>query len=181
VPTLSEAPAPGQLPELLQSLLDPKLPNDERAEIVSMALTIVKRHSGPIPSPESFAAYEKVLPGSADRIIGMAERIQQHEIRVREADQTGEIQYRDRGLNYGMIAFLAIMALGGFCVWQKEIVLGGLVLAGGFATGVVQLFIHGAIRLPQAGGDDDADDEEDDKPPPKKPSGKPKPRGGRRR
>ncbi len=36
----------------------------------------VKRVSGPIPSAEEFARYEEVYPGSADRILSMAEREQ---------------------------------------------------------------------------------------------------------
>lgn len=35
-------------------------------------------HAGPLPSPDVFAGYEKVLPGSADRIIKMAEKAQDH-------------------------------------------------------------------------------------------------------
>lgn len=32
-----------------------------------------KKFSGPLPSPEDFRGYEDVLPGAADRILGMAE------------------------------------------------------------------------------------------------------------
>lgn len=34
--------------------------------------------SGPIPSPEVFREYEDILPGSADRILAMAELQQAH-------------------------------------------------------------------------------------------------------
>lgn len=34
--------------------------------------------SGPIPAPEIIAGYERILPGSADRIIKMAEKEQEH-------------------------------------------------------------------------------------------------------
>ncbi len=33
--------------------------------------------SGPLPSPERFQAYEKTLPGSAERLLSMAERVQE--------------------------------------------------------------------------------------------------------
>ena len=32
-----------------------------------------KKFSGPLPSPDDFREYEDVLPGAADRILGMAE------------------------------------------------------------------------------------------------------------
>ena len=38
--------------------------------------TQVRRVSGPIPSAEEFARYEEAYPGSADRILSMAEREQ---------------------------------------------------------------------------------------------------------
>lgn len=36
----------------------------------------VRRYSGPIPPAEEIARYEEVLPGSADRLLSMAEREQ---------------------------------------------------------------------------------------------------------
>ena len=45
------------------------------------------RYSGPIPPAEEFARYEDVLPGSADRLISMAER-----------EQTSIISFRSKAL-----------------------------------------------------------------------------------
>ena len=47
----------------------------------------VSRYSGPIPPAEEFARYEEVLPGSADRLISMAER-----------EQTSIISFRNKAL-----------------------------------------------------------------------------------
>lgn len=44
-------------------------------------------HQGPLPLATEFAAYENVLPGSADRIITMAEKsleLEIYEVRARE-------------------------------------------------------------------------------------------------
>lgn len=43
--------------------------------------------SGPLPPPQMIAAYEDVLPGSAERILSMAEQAQKqrHDREVREA------------------------------------------------------------------------------------------------
>jgi uncharacterized membrane protein len=40
------------------------------AQLIQHTQTV---HQGPIPAPESFAQYERVLPGAADRILKMAE------------------------------------------------------------------------------------------------------------
>lgn len=55
---------------------------DKKHEIISREVTEVK-YSGPIPPAEEFARYEDVLPGSADRLISMAEREQTSIISVR--------------------------------------------------------------------------------------------------
>lgn len=53
-----------------------------------MAVETVTTHQGPIPSPEIIAGYEKVLAGSADRIIKMAEKEQAHRHAVQLKRQT---------------------------------------------------------------------------------------------
>lgn len=42
----------------------------------------MKAHSGPLPAPEDFREYEAVQKGAADRIIKMAERALEAEIRM---------------------------------------------------------------------------------------------------
>jgi uncharacterized membrane protein len=37
-------------------------------------------HQGPLPPPDSFAGYERVLPGAAERIMALAER--EHHARI---------------------------------------------------------------------------------------------------
>lgn len=52
-----------------------------------VALETTFSHSGPIPSPEIIGGYEKVLAGSADRIIKMAEKEQEHRHKVQSRGQ----------------------------------------------------------------------------------------------
>ena len=62
---------------LLRSMPDNRLPPAGRgnAQVIQHQQTI---HQGPIPRPEDFAAYERVLPGAADRILKMAENQATH-------------------------------------------------------------------------------------------------------
>lgn len=65
----SEVRTPIELsPEILDSL-----PDDVR-EIVLQAASF----SGPLPPSPMFREYEDVLPGAADRILGMAEKQAEH-------------------------------------------------------------------------------------------------------
>lgn len=53
-----------------------------------VAVETVTTHQGPIPAPEIIAGYEKVLAGSADRIIRMAEKEQDHRHKLQIQNQT---------------------------------------------------------------------------------------------
>ena len=53
-----------------------------------VAVETVTTHQGPIPSPEVIAGYEKVLAGSADRIIRMAEKEQDHRHKLQLQNQS---------------------------------------------------------------------------------------------
>ena len=55
-------------PEVLEAL-----PEHVRLAVIESA-----SFSGPLPPPTMFEGYESVLPGSADRILAMAEKEQQH-------------------------------------------------------------------------------------------------------
>ena len=52
-----------------------------------VAVETVTTHQGPIPAPEIIAGYEKVLAGSADRIIKMAEKEQDHRHKLQIQNQ----------------------------------------------------------------------------------------------
>lgn len=79
-----------------------ELPKEKR-EIIRSAIFAAKveeRHfSGPLPPPEDFAKYEERLPGSADRILKMAEKQMEHRIETErkiigykiKAGKTGQI------------------------------------------------------------------------------------------
>ncbi|MBF0568233.1 DUF2335 domain-containing protein [Candidatus Magnetominusculus dajiuhuensis] len=70
---------------------------------------IISSHSGPLPDPVSFQRYEQVLPGTAERILSMAECEQRHAHKMRdEVLRQNEIALnlganeRKRGQIYGL-------------------------------------------------------------------------------
>lgn len=73
---------PAELPD---SISPPATEKQHRA--VSTHLLV---HQGPLPPAADFAAYNKALPGSADRILQMAEREQKAAIRLRRLDWTSQ-------------------------------------------------------------------------------------------
>lgn len=59
---------------------------------------VMERYSGPLPHPKILSGYEQILPGTADRIVAMAEREQEHRhnmqekmIKTESRDSVGEM------------------------------------------------------------------------------------------
>ncbi len=72
---------------------------------------------GPIPPPDLFSAYEEVLPGSADRILKMAEneQKQQHKVqnKIIKANVTAEKLGMIFGFSFQVIVVTGLFVLGG--------------------------------------------------------------------
>ena len=58
---------------------EPEIVEKEAAAVGKVVVQAIKEEfSGPIPHPDIIEKYERILPGSADRIIAMAERQASH-------------------------------------------------------------------------------------------------------
>lgn len=69
-------------------------------------------HQGPLPMASEFAAYEQVLPGSANRIIGMAEKSLSSEM----ADMRSARRQDTFALVSGRLFLYALLAVSVFLV-----------------------------------------------------------------
>jgi uncharacterized membrane protein len=56
---------------------------------------VISSRSGPLPTPTELAAYDELLPGTADRIISMAEREQAARHNLEESAQRADINHRE--------------------------------------------------------------------------------------
>lgn len=92
---------------------------DEEEELRKVVSLVAREFSGPIPPPESLAGYEKTLPGSADRILKMAEKQSEHRQNLEKREI--EIEARDSllgiilsfilGIGSLVVAFTSIIVL----------------------------------------------------------------------
>lgn len=57
--------------------------------------TRISAHSGPLPSPETLAEYERLHPGSTERIFRMAEKEQDSRIAQENMQLSADIAHRD--------------------------------------------------------------------------------------
>ncbi|MDX1992813.1 MAG: DUF2335 domain-containing protein [bacterium] len=119
--------------EALKELPENKREVAERAFIEFMEITH-EMYSGPLPPPRLFSEYEKVLPGSANRILQMAENQQLHrqklETTVIESDKFRELI----GLGAGFIMALTALVGGIHLLNTGRDVTGFLVLTGEVVT-----------------------------------------------
>lgn len=90
----------------LSSDPEPELSNPEQVKKV-IAEVIQSEFSGPIPPPNIIAGYENVAPGSADRIITMAETQAKH----RQTLETMEAKAEARDSLLGIL-FAFILGIG---------------------------------------------------------------------
>ncbi|VAX38798.1 hypothetical protein MNBD_PLANCTO02-1758 [hydrothermal vent metagenome] len=159
--------------------LSPPLSEDELSEnpiteqVVS-SVSVQSHHQslvisqGPLPSPENLTAYEKILPGSAERFLTLVENETSHrqkmEIKLCDAeidDRKTERSERRLGQILGFsIGIIAIISGSVVAILGRQIttqVVGG-VIGGGSVAGLVAVFIYG--RLNQRQESEETDDEE---------------------
>lgn len=115
------------------------LPEDE-AEEVRLALAQSVSFRGPLPPPALFEHYEQILPGSADRIMTMAEKEQAHRIAWEQAELRTAATQAVGGQIMGFIGLLALVGGAVFCasIGQTEVALAFL---GTAVLGVIARFV----------------------------------------
>jgi len=55
-----------------------KAPRNKKESTVVIQQEVMSHHSGPLPAPNDFAAYNDVIPGAAERILALAEIESEH-------------------------------------------------------------------------------------------------------
>jgi len=82
-------------------------------------------YEGPLPPPAQLEQFERACPGSADRIIKMAESNSAHRQRLEAIVVEGNVDAQARGQWFALILALAVLGVGGW-----------LVIAGRTSTGL---------------------------------------------
>ncbi|SLM31924.1 hypothetical protein MTBBW1_50047 [Desulfamplus magnetovallimortis] len=99
--------------------------------------------SSPIPLPETLEHYDRILPGSAERIFSLVEKQSAHrqalELKVIESD----IFNSKCGLLCGFIIGIATVLSGAYCILQGHD-FGGAFIGGAGLTGLVSVFVYGS-------------------------------------
>jgi uncharacterized membrane protein len=145
-----EATTEGELRNRIERQISPIVSVAQRNQIIERVTRIVSQEffRGPIAHPRHLEHYERICPGSADRIIAMAEKEQEFRSNLETQAQADETADRKRGMYCGFVAFLSLVAGGSFSAY-----LGLPWLAAGFigvgVLSVAGLFVHGRMSATQ--------------------------------
>lgn len=143
------APADFQKAERAAEVLVATIKQDpqilEKPEFRRVVQVFRKHHSGPLPCPEDYAEYERVLPGSANRILQMAEASLSSFQKL--TSRNLELDYKEggRGQIFAFVLALVAILVGGILVYVGHDIGGSILSVGGLTTLVVA-FIQGKKR-----------------------------------
>ncbi len=101
-------------------------------------------HSGPLPSPETLAAYVKVLPSAAERIMSMAEGQSSHRRAMEEAVILGNVRAQARGVWCAFFLALTGMLAGFYLALRGQGLTGFSIFLTSLAT-LVGTFIFARV------------------------------------
>lgn len=85
--------------------------NDNGQEV---KLVHQEAYQGPLPHPDLLVKYEEIIPGSAERILSMAEKEQRHRHQLENEVIKKEIAQKGRGLYFGFTLALLIIVVGAY-------------------------------------------------------------------
>lgn len=88
------------------------------ASVRKLEVTAKRSIRGPLPRPDTLKEFENVLPGSAERILRMAEKEQDHRHRMLKRLIVAETRTAVWGLVFALIVALAFLAAA---VWLVSI------------------------------------------------------------
>jgi uncharacterized membrane protein len=134
-----------------------EIPNPEPKHQVEFGHIRSQSFSGPLPPPELLGRYDSLCPGSADRIITVAEKESEHRRSIEQALVRSDIEQevRDshearRGQVCALIITLAAIVAGSFTALHGHEIAGSIIGVGGIG-GIVTSFLIGQVRRRQNG------------------------------
>jgi uncharacterized membrane protein len=127
-PTIFQGIKPEKKQELLRS--------------ISVTMIQEKSHSGPLPDPDTLIKYSSVITDGANRIMLMAEKQQEHRMKLETAVITSQSKQSNLGQWFGFLIGLVGLGCGTFLAYSGYSTVGGII-AGGTVVSLVSVFVIG--------------------------------------
>lgn len=113
--------------------------NDNGQEV---KLVHQEAYQGPLPHPDLLVKYEEIIPGSAERILSMAEKEQQHRHQLENEVIKKEIAQKGKGLNFGFTLALLIIVVGAYLLIIDKSLQGFSLILGSIAMIIAPFFFN---------------------------------------
>jgi uncharacterized membrane protein len=137
-------------PKSLDSVTPPQRPDNIEQQAGRLFSTLqaeishTKSFSGPLPTPEYLADYEKACPGAAERILAMAERQSLHRQTMESAVITSDSRRADLGVVSALVLCFTSIVGGVVAISLGHDAPGSLISTTG-VIGLAGTFIYGTI------------------------------------
>ncbi len=102
----------------------------------------VMHYSGPLPPATELNAYNQICPGSADRLITMAEQQSKHRQDLETNVIKNDIRKSYLGMILGFIIAIIGLCISGYVIIQGQPIAGGI-LGSTTLLGMVTVFVMG--------------------------------------
>lgn len=116
------------------------LPPEERSTVVSRITLLQESFSGPMPHPDILKGYEDILPGSAERILQMAENEQKHRHKQEDRICKGSVEQVKRGQWIALFVVILLTAVATAITLLGQPTVGGIIFGSTIAA-VAAIFI----------------------------------------
>ena len=129
-------------PEVLDSI--PRKNRSKLSQLVALyqeQVSVRSVLSGPLPAPEELAAYNKIIPDGADRIMKMAEQQSAHRILLESTVVNSQQKQSFCGQIFGLIIGLAGLGLATFAAVHGQQQFGSII-GGSTLVSLVSVFVY---------------------------------------
>ena len=123
---------------------------ESEAELEELLVRVSEKFTGPIPPPSIMKQYEEILPGSADRILKMAENQSEHRQSLEKQRLSFSNRAVRRGQIFGLVIGIVAIVTGGYTALNGAPIPGGFIGTTG-VVGLVAVFVIGSNRKPPQG------------------------------
>lgn len=130
------------LRDAIDKALRPVVRGRRGAAVQRVVSVMHEYYQGPVPHPQHLREFEEICPGTAERLVRMAEKQQDANIEITRNSQNAENRDRTLGMVFGFLSFCGLIVGGIICAADGQPWLGGLFLAAS-TVGIVAKFVNG--------------------------------------
>ena len=125
-------------------IANPNLPSRDQEAVRTLAVASERSvFSGPLPPPDLLAEYERLVPGTAAKIVDMAQKQGEHRMLLEKSVIGGDGKRSTMGMVFAFILSLALIGCGTACILHGHDVAGAAIIGTSMAS-LIGTFIYGS-------------------------------------